>query len=71
MHFFYSDFAGSFKAVSDLEWMDTLVEQLLGLLKDGTSQHDNTGGSISNFIVLGSRKFSQKFGGLVMDFHFF
>ena len=47
--------------------MDALVEELLGLVKDGTSEHDNTGSSVTDLVVLGRGKLGKEFGGLVMD----
>jgi len=44
--------ASEIETISDLERVNTLVEQLLGLLKDGTSQHNDTSGAIADFIIL-------------------
>tara|TARA_B110000285_G_C15094348_1_gene601016 strand:- start:272 stop:667 length:396 start_codon:yes stop_codon:yes gene_type:complete len=64
-----SDITSCFKTISDLKWMKTFIEELLGLLKDGTSQNDNTGSSISDFVILGGRELNEESGGLMMDFH--
>ena len=42
------------KSISDFEWMDAFVQKLLSLIEDGSSEYDNTGCAISNFIILGS-----------------
>jgi hypothetical protein len=65
----HCNLAGGLKAVSDLQWVDTLIEKLLGLLEDGASEDHNSGSSISDLIVLGCGKLYQKSGGLMMDLH--
>ena len=47
-----SNFASIVETISNFKWVDTLVEELLCLLEDGTSQYDYTGSSISNFVIL-------------------
>jgi len=59
------------KTVGNLKWMDTLIEKLLGLFEDSSSQNDNTGCSISDFIILRCRELDKKPGSLMMDFHLF
>ena len=49
-----SDVTGFLETISNLEWMDTFVQKFLGLIEDGSSEYDNTGCTISNFIILGS-----------------
>lgn len=41
------------ETIGDLEWMDALIKQLLGLLKDCSSKHNNTCSTITDFIILG------------------
>ena len=70
MHFEAScdgDVTSALKSIGNLQWVDTLVEELLSLLEDGTSKDDNTGSTITNFVVLGGREFCEKFGGLMVD----
>jgi hypothetical protein len=43
---------GKLESISNSEGMDTFVEEKLGLLKEGASEHNYTCGTISNFIVL-------------------
>ena len=62
-----SDVTSSLETISDLEWVDTLLEELHGLVEDGASEDDNTGGSVTDFVVLGSGKLSQESGSLMMD----
>lgn len=44
--------AGTLESISNLEWMNTLIEKLLSLIKESTGKDDNTSGSITDFIVL-------------------
>ena len=61
------DLARLLEAVSDFERVDSLVEQLLGLLQDGASQHDDTSGAIADLVVLRSRQLDEEFGSLMVD----
>ena len=47
-----SNLASLFKAVCDFKWVDTLVEKLLGLFENCSCKDNDTGGAISNLIVL-------------------
>jgi len=66
-----SNITSSFETISNLQRMKTFIEKLLSLLKNGSSQYNNTSGSITNLIILRSRKLNKKFGSLMMDFHLF
>ena len=44
--------ASTFKSVSNLKGVDALVEKLLSLIEECTSENDDTCGSITDFIVL-------------------
>ena len=66
-----SDVACVFESISYLQGVDTLVEELLGLLEDGSSEHDYTSGTITDFVVLGGTQLNQKPGSLVVDLHLF
>ena len=46
------DITSALKSISNFEWVDALIEEFLCLLEDGSSEYDNTGGSVTNFIVL-------------------
>jgi hypothetical protein len=61
------DVTGLFESVGDLQWVKTLVEQLLGLLQDSSGKDDDTSGTISDFVILGGGKLHQEFGGLMMN----
>jgi hypothetical protein len=63
------DFTSLVKSVRNFEGVDALVEELLGLVEDSTSEDDNTGGSVTDLVVLGRGKLGKKFGGLVMDLY--
>lgn len=54
-----SDIARLFKSVCNLEWVDALVKQLLGLLEDSACKHHHTGGTVADFVVLGGRQLDQ------------
>lgn len=41
------------ETISNLQGMDALIKELLSLIEEGSSEHDDTGGSITDFIVLG------------------
>jgi len=62
-----SDLTSLIETISNLEGVDTLLKELLGLLEDSSSQNDNTGGTITDFIVLRGGKLGQKFGGLMVN----
>jgi hypothetical protein len=64
---FDCDITSLLKTISNLERVDTLVEKLLGLLKESTGQDNDSCGSISDFIVLRLGKFNQKSGDLMLD----
>ena len=49
---FDGDITSCFKTISDLKWVKTFIEKLLGLIENGSSQYDNTGRSITNFVIL-------------------
>jgi hypothetical protein len=49
-----SDITSLFETISNLKWMDTFIKKLLSLIKNGTSQNNNTCSSISNFVILRS-----------------
>ena len=61
--------ASLFKAVSDLEGMDTLVEEFLGLVEEGASKDDDTGGSITDLIVLRLGELDEETSSLVLNLH--
>ena len=66
-----SDVTSGLKTIGNLKWVNTFVEKLLRLLKDSTSQNNNTCGSISNFVILGGRELDEESSGLMMNFHLF
>lgn len=47
------DITSFLETISNLEGVDTLIKELLGLIEEGSSEHDDTSGSITDFIVLG------------------
>jgi hypothetical protein len=64
-----SDVTSLVETISNLEGVDTLLEELLGLLEDGSSQDDNTSGTVTDLIVLRGGKLGQKFGGLMVNLY--
>ena len=61
------DVASLLETIGNLERVNALVEQLLGLLEDGASEDDNTGGTVTDLVILGGGKLNKKLGGLMMD----
>ena len=59
--------AGSLETIGDFERVDATLQQFLGLLEDGTGEDYNTSGTITDLIVLGCGKLSQKSSSLVMN----
>jgi hypothetical protein len=47
-----SDIASLFESIGDFEWVDALIEQLLGLLEESSCQNYYTCGTITDFVVL-------------------
>ncbi len=66
-----SNIAGTLKSISNLEWVNTLIEKLLSLIKESTGKDDNTSCSITDFIVLRLRKLDEEACSLMLDFHLF
>jgi hypothetical protein len=64
-----SDVTSLIETISNLEGVNTLLEELLGLFEDSSSQDDNTGGTVTDLIVLRGGKLGQKFGGLMVNLH--
>ena len=56
--FLHSDITSALKSISNFERMDAFVKELLCLLKDGSSKHNNTGSSVTNLIILGGWELS-------------
>jgi len=51
-----SDITSSLETIGNLERMNTLIQKSLGLLKNGTGEYNDTSCTITNFIILRSRK---------------
>mmetsp|Transcript_40263 Transcript_40263/g.61440 ORF Transcript_40263/g.61440 Transcript_40263/m.61440 type:complete len:306 (-) Transcript_40263:19-936(-) len=64
-----SDIAGLLKSVRNFKRVNSLVQQPLSLLQNGSGEHHNTRSSVSDFVVLGGGKLNQQSGGLVVDLH--
>ena len=47
-----SNIASLLKAISNLEGVNTLVKELLGLVKKGTGENNDTSGAVTDLIVL-------------------
>ena len=50
------DITSSFETIGNLERMNTLIQKFLGLLKNGTGEYNDTSCTITNFVILRSRK---------------
>ena len=63
--------ASFLKAISNLEGVNALVKKLLSLIKKGTSENNDTCGTVTNLVVLRLGKLDEKSGSLVLDLHLF
>lgn len=64
-----SNIASLLEAISNLEWVDTLVKELLSLVKKGTGENDDTSGAITDLVVLRLRELDKETSSLVLDLH--
>ena len=64
-----SDVTGLLETIGDFEWVDALLQKFLSLLEDGASENDNTGGSVTDLVVLRGAELGQETGSLVMNLH--
>lgn len=62
-----SNLARLLETICNLERVNALVKQLLGLLEDGASKHNNTGSAVTDLVILRSRKLDEELGSLMMD----
>jgi hypothetical protein len=53
----YGNLASLLETIGDLEWVNAFVKKLLSLFKDCSSKDNNSCSAVSDFIVLGGRKF--------------
>ena len=51
--------------------MDTLIKELLSLVKKGAGENDDTSGAITDFVVLRLRELDEETSSLVLDLHLF
>mmetsp|Transcript_8220 Transcript_8220/g.9954 ORF Transcript_8220/g.9954 Transcript_8220/m.9954 type:complete len:568 (-) Transcript_8220:99-1802(-) len=65
----HGDLTSLIEAVSDFERVDALLQKFLGLLEDGTSEHNDTSGAVTDLVVLRSGQLSEESGSLMMDLH--
>jgi hypothetical protein len=49
--------------------VDALVEELLGLVEQGTGEDNDTGRAVTDLVVLGLGELDEEASGLVLDFH--
>ena len=62
-----SNVTSSLETISNFKGVDASIQKFLGLLEDSTGEDDDTSGAITDFIILGCGKLSQKTSGLMMD----
>lgn len=62
-----SDITSLVETISNLQGVNTLLKEFLGLLEDGSSENNNTGGTITDFVILRGGELGQKFGGLMVN----
>lgn len=55
--------------VCDTDGVDSLVDQLRSLLEQGTGQHDNTSGSVTNLVILRLGQLDQQLCYVIRDLH--
>jgi hypothetical protein len=53
------DIASLLESISNLEWMNALIEELLSLLKESTSEDYDSSSSITDFVILRLRELDQ------------
>lgn len=61
--------ASLLKPIGNAFGVDSAINQLFGLLKQSSSQNDNSSRPISDFHVLAFGKFDHKLRNLIFDFH--
>ena len=59
--------ASNLESISNFQRVNSSIQKFLGLLEDGTSEHNNTGGSITDLVILRCGELSQKSGSLMMN----
>jgi len=69
--FLNSDVTSFFETISNLKWVNSFIQKFLGLVKNCTSEDNNTSCSITDLVILRSGQLDEEFGGLVMNFHLF
>mmetsp|Transcript_53204 Transcript_53204/g.105673 ORF Transcript_53204/g.105673 Transcript_53204/m.105673 type:complete len:285 (+) Transcript_53204:842-1696(+) len=62
--------ASLFVACRDSKWVDALVKQTYGLLKEGPSNNDDSGSAVTDLVVLRFGQVHQKLGNVVLHIHF-
>ena len=64
---FHGNVASGLETIRNFERVDALIQKFLGLLEDGTGEHNDTSGAIADLIVLRGGKLGQKPSSLMMD----
>lgn len=63
------DVAGLVVSIGDPDGVDSLVDELGGLLQEGASKNHNTGGAVTDLVVLRLGELYQQLGDVVRDLH--
>jgi hypothetical protein len=63
------DIASLLEAISNLKGVNTLIKEPLGLLEESASEHDDTSGTVTDFVVLGLGELDEEASGLVLNLH--
>ncbi len=66
----YCDITSLLEPVCNLEGVDTLLEQLHGLLKKSPCEDHDSGSPVAHLVVLGLGEVDKEASGLMLDFHF-
>ena len=64
-----SDVASTFETISDLKGVNTLVKELLSLVKESTGKNDDTSSTVTDFVVLRLGELDEEAGSLVLHLH--
>ena len=68
---FERNIASFFVSISDFKRMEAFIDKNKGVFQQGASEDNNTGCTITDFVILGFRKLNQKLRNRMFDFHLF
>lgn len=65
----HGNLGGLVETVGNSNGVDTLLDKLVGLVKQSSGQNHNTGGSVSDLVILRPTELDQKSCNLVLNLH--